>query len=128
MARIAGVNVPSNKRLVVALTYVKGIGLTRSRQVISEMNLSEDDKLKDLDEATINALRKHMESKFKLEGDLGRETLMNVRRLKEIRSYRGMRHAKRLPTRGQRTKTNSRTVRGNKRMTAGSGRVKAQKT
>jgi len=123
MARISGVNLPNNKRLEIGLTYIYGIGRTRSNEIISEAGLDINMKCKDLDETQTNQLRKIIDNKFKTEGELKREVLGNVKRLKEINSYRGSRHTKNLPVRGQRTKTNSRTVRGNVRKTAGSGRV-----
>ncbi len=123
MARISGVNLPNNKRLEIGLTYIYGIGRTRSNEIIKEAGLDINMKCKDLDEAQTNQLRKIIDNKFKTEGELKREVLGNIKRLKEINSYRGSRHAKNLPVRGQRTKTNSRTVRGNVRKTAGSGRV-----
>ena len=125
MARISGVNLPNNKRLEIGLTYIYGIGRTRSNEIISEAGLDINMKCKDLDEAQTNQLRKIIDNKFKTEGELKREVLGNVKRLKEINSYRGSRHTKNLPVRGQRTKTNSRTVRGNVRKTAGSGRIAA---
>lgn len=128
MARIAGVSIPSNKRVVIALTYIKGIGQTTAEKIIADLNIDSNTRVKDLTEDVVNTLRKAVEKTYKVEGDLTRETLLNIKRLKEINSYRGSRHAKRLPARGQRTKTNSRSVRGNKRNTMGSGRVKAQKT
>jgi small subunit ribosomal protein S13 len=128
MARIAGVSIPSNKRVEIALTYIKGIGNSTAIKIVEELNIDRQLRVKDLDTDTINTLRRTVENNHKVEGDLTREVLLNVKRLKEINSYRGTRHAKRLPARGQRTKTNSRTVRGNARRTMGSGRVKAQKT
>jgi small subunit ribosomal protein S13 len=129
MARISGVNLPNEKRLEIGLTYVFGIGRSVSNKIIAEAELDKNMKCKDLDEAETNKLRKIIDEKFKTEGELKREVLGNIKRLKEISAYRGSRHAKNLPVRGQRTKTNSRTVRGNVRKTAGSGRISAaQKT
>ena len=128
MARIAGVTLPNNKRIITALTYIYGIGDTRAAQIIEKSGLSAETRVKDLPEADANKLRDLVEKGFKVEGELRREVLSHVKRLKEIGSYRGVRHGKSLSVRGQRTKTNSRTVRGNKRKTMGSGRVKAQKT
>ncbi len=128
MARIAGVNIPSNKRIVIALTYVFGIGLKTSQKVLKELSIDENIRTKDLTDDQVNALRTALEKDNRLEGDLRRDILANVKRLKEILSYRGSRHAKRLPARGQRTKSNSRTLRGNKRSTAGSGRRSLTKT
>jgi small subunit ribosomal protein S13 len=128
MARIAGVNIPSDKRIVIALTYVQGVGLTTSKKVLVQTNIDESLRTKDLSDDQINAIRTLLEKDYRLEGDLRRDKLSNIKRLKEIKSYRGSRHAKRLPLRGQRTKSNSRTVRGNTRNTAGSGRRTLTKT
>mgnify|MGYP003392565947 CR=1 FL=1 len=129
MARIAGVTIPVQKRVEIALTYIYGIGLHTSQKILKELNISPDIRVKDLAEKEVNELRKMVETKFRVEGDLKREVLGNIKRLKEINSYRGSRHAKHLPARGQRTKTNTRTVRGNVRKTMGSGRkLSAQKT
>ena len=129
MARIAGANIPSEKRVEIALTYIYGIGLTRSRKILSELSINPDTRVKNLTEDEVTRLRKIIEDSYKVEGDLRREVLGNIKRLKEINSYRGSRHAKHLPARGQRTKTNTRTVRGNVRKTMGSGRKPAaQKT
>lgn len=128
MARIAGVTIPSNKRVEIALTYIKGIGRSKAKEIIAALNIDSQTRVKDLPEDVVNTLRKTVETQHKVEGDLTREVLLNIKRLKEINSIRGSRHTKRLPARGQRTKTNSRTVRGNVRRTMGSGRVKAQKT
>jgi len=129
MARIAGVNLPNNKRLEIGLTYIFGIGRSLANRIIKELGLNQDMKCKDLTKEQANAIRNIMEKKYRVEGELKREILGNIKRLKEVGSYRGIRHAKKLPTRGQRTKTNSRTVRGNVRKTAGSGKkAPAQKT
>ncbi|HRY63391.1 MAG TPA: 30S ribosomal protein S13 [Patescibacteria group bacterium] len=129
MARIAGVNLPNEKRLEIGLTYIFGIGRTVSKKIITRLGLDPNTKCKDLAEADVNQLRKIIEAEVRTEGELRRDILANIKRLKEINCYRGSRHSKRLPTRGQRTKTNSRTVRGNVRRTAGSGKkVSAQKT
>lgn len=129
MARIAGINLPLNKRIIIALTYIYGVGRNNSAEILKSANVNPDIKTKDLAESDINKIREIVEKTYITEGELRRQILANIRRLKEISSYRGSRHAKGLPTRGQRTKTNSRTVRGNKRMTAGSGRKPAgQKT
>jgi len=128
--RIAGVNIPNEKRIGIALTYIYGIGRTRSNKILETAKVDKDIRVKDLEESDVNLLRELVEKKFTVEGDLRREVQSNIKRLKEIGCYRGLRHAKHLPVRGQRTKTNSRTVRGNKRMTAVSGKSKAglQKT
>lgn len=128
MARIAGVTIPTNKRVVIALTYIKGIGRVTAQKLVDQYKIDPHLRVKDLTEDVVNSLRKSIETGFKVEGDLTREVLLNIKRLKEINSYRGVRHSKHLPARGQRTKTNSRTVRGNTRRTMGSGRVKEQKT
>lgn len=128
MARIAGVNIPNEKRVEISLTYIYGIGLTSSRRILAELKINPDTRTKDLAETVVNDLRTVIEKKYKIEGVLRRDRQANIKRLKEIRSYRGIRHAKGLPVRGQKTKTNSRTVRGNTRKTMGSGKVKAQKT
>lgn len=129
MARIAGVNIPDNKRIEIALTYIYGIGRTTSGKVLDELKLDKNSRVKDLSEKEINSLREEIEKKIRVEGELKHEVKMNVKRLKEIKCYRGMRHQKGLPVRGQRTKTNTRTVRGNVRRTMGSGRkTAAEKT
>lgn len=130
MARIAGVTLPNEKRVEIALTYIKGIGLKTSQTILQNSKVNPDTRVKDLTEAEVNKIREAMDATgLKIEGDLRRDVLANIKRLKEIGSYRGNRHARHLPARGQRTKTNNRTVRGNVRRTAGSGRAKAaQKT
>ncbi len=125
MARIAGVTLPNNKRVIIALTYVYGIGDTQAKKIIETTGVDGNTRVKDLPEAEANKLRDHIEKTMKVEGELRRDTLAQIKRLREIGSYRGSRHAKNLPLRGQRTKTNSRTTRGNVRKTMGSGRVKA---
>jgi small subunit ribosomal protein S13 len=125
MARIAGVTLPSNKRVIIALTYIFGIGDTQAKRIIAATGVDPDVRVKDLADSDINKLRDLIEKTMKVEGELRRDTLAHIKRLKEIGSYRGTRHAKNLPARGQRTKTNSRTTRGNVRKTMGSGRVKA---
>jgi small subunit ribosomal protein S13 len=127
MLRIAGITVPDNKRIVVALTYIYGIGPVLSEQILTKAGISHDIRTKDLNENQTTKLREIIEGsgKYKIEGDLRREKMMNIKRLKEIGCYRGIRHIKGLPVRGQNTKTNNRTVRGNKRSTMGSGRKKS---
>lgn len=128
MARIAGVTLPQNKKIEYALTYIYGIGLTLSGKILNNTKVDKEKRTKDLSEEDVNKIRDQVKQ-YVVEGDLRREILTNVRRLKEIGSYRGSRHTRRLPVRGQRTKTNSRTVRGNVRKTMGSGRKpSAQKT
>ncbi len=126
--RIAGVNLPDEKRIVIALTYVYGIGRSSAEKILAELKISPDVRAKDLKAEDINRLRAEVETKHTLEGELKRQKQMNVKRLKEIGSYRGSRHSKGLPVRGQRTKTNTRTVRGNKRVTMGSGKRTVEKT
>ncbi|KKR37928.1 MAG: 30S ribosomal protein S13 [Parcubacteria group bacterium GW2011_GWB2_40_8] len=125
--RIAGTNIPENKRVVIALTYIFGIGKTKSEEILAETKVSPDKRVKDLTEDEQNAIRELAE-KNRIEEDLRREISSNIKRLKDIKAYRGSRHARRLPTRGQRTKTNSRTLRGNVRVTMGSGKRKLEKT
>ena len=122
MPRIAGVNIPNDKRVEIALTYIYGIGKTTSNKILEQASIDKDVRVKDLSPDDLNKLRNVIEKSHKIEGDLRREVLLNIKRLKEIKSYRGSRHAKGLPARGQRTKTNSRTRRGNKRGLATSGR------
>lgn len=117
MARIAGVDIPNNKRVVVALTYIYGVGLTTSKNVLAGCGISEDIRVKDLTDEQMNAIRKVLDE-YKLEGDLRRETQLNIKRLMEIGCYRGIRHRKGLPVRGQRTKTNARTRKGPRRTVA----------
>lgn len=129
MARISGVTIPNNKRVEIGLTSIYGIGLKSSNDILKQAQIDNNIRVKDLNEQQINTIREIIEKNFKVEGELRRERLMNIKRLKEIGSYRGVRHTKGLPLRGQRTRTNSRTVRGNVRKTMGSGRkVSAQKT
>ncbi|MBM5789483.1 30S ribosomal protein S13 [Candidatus Parcubacteria bacterium] len=129
MARIAGVNIPSDKRIVIALTYIYGVGDATSHRVLKQAGVAEQIRTKDLTDDQIKAIRNALETPDRrLEGDLRRDIISNIKRLKEIGSYRGSRHIKRLPARGQRTKTNSRTVRGNVRRTTTSGRRVLTKT
>lgn len=125
-ARIAGVTLP-NKRIEIALTYVYGIGQTRAKEILDKVGIDRNIRANDLPLDEVNKLRDEIEKRHRVEGELRRETQANVRRLKEIGSFRGSRHVKGLPARGQRTKTNSRTVRGNTRKTMGSGRTKVDK-
>lgn len=128
MARIAGITIPNDKRIVIALTYVYGVGVSTSKKILAQAKVKEDIRTKDLTETQVNSIRTLLEKSFRLEGDLRRDRLSSIKRLKEIGSYRGTRHAKGLPVRGQRTKSNSRTVRGNARKTMGSGRRTLTKT
>jgi small subunit ribosomal protein S13 len=125
MARIANVNVPNEKRVEIGLTYIFGIGKEVAAKVLAGTKIDPNIRVKDLTDDQIQLLRDYIDKNHNVEGDLRREVLLNIKRLKEISSYRGTRHAKRLPARGQRTKTNSRTVRGNVRKTSGSGKDKA---
>jgi len=124
-ARIAGVILPQNKRIEIALTYIFGIGGSLSNKILKEALIDKNKRTHQLTEKEVGTLREIIEKGHKVEGELKRETLLNIKRLKEINAYRGTRHAKNLPARGQRTKTNSRTVRGNVRRTMGSGRKPA---
>lgn len=127
--RIAGVTIPNDKCLVIALTYVYGIGPTKAKQIVAMSGANPSIRVKDMPEDLVNTVRNMVEKQHKVEGDLRREVQSNIKRLKDINSYRGSRHTKGLPVRGQRTKTNNRSVRGNTRKTAASGRAKAaQKT
>lgn len=127
MARIAGVTIPKEKRVVIGLMYIRGIGKTTSVRILKQAQVDESVRVKDLTDDQVNAIRTLVEQ-HRVEGELVREVLGNIKRLKDIGAYRGERHKKRLPSRGQRTKTNSRTVRGNVRKTAGSGkRIVAKK-
>ncbi|MFZ5390868.1 MAG: 30S ribosomal protein S13 [Patescibacteria group bacterium] len=129
MARIAGINLPNTKRIEIALTYVFGIGLPLSKKILAVTQIDPNTRTKDLSEEQVARLREIIEKTYRVEGDLRRVVMMHIKRLKEIGSYRGYRHNRHLPLRGQRTKTNSRTVRGNVRRTMGSGRKPtAQKT
>jgi small subunit ribosomal protein S13 len=122
MPRIAGINIPENKQIEIALTYIYGIGLSLSRRILAEARIDFQKRAKDLTPEEINRLKDIIEKKHKIEGELKREIMMNIKRLKDIGSWRGNRHLKGLPVRGQRTRTNTRTIRGNVRKTVGSGR------
>ncbi len=129
VVRIAGLVLPQNKRIEIALGYLYGIGRSQANKILVATKISPDIRTNALSEEDVNKLREFIEKNYKVEGDLKRDVFSNIKRLKEIGSYRGMRHARGLPSRGQRTKTNSRTVRGNTRRTMGSGRKLAgQKT
>jgi len=117
MARISGVDVPRDKRVVISLTYVYGIGKTRAQEILAAAGVSEDTRVKDLTEDELGRIRTEV-AKVKTEGDLRREVSLNIKRLKEIGSYRGIRHRKGLPTRGQKTRNNARTRKGPKRTVA----------
>ena len=125
MPRIAGVNIPENKRIDVALTYVYGIGLSSSKKILDQAKINYDVKSDKLDATELNKLRGLIEGDYKVEGELRREVQLNIKRLRDINCYRGIRHARGLPVRGQQTRTNGRTVRGNVRRTMGSGKKPA---
>ncbi len=125
MPRIAGVNIPEDKQIRIALTYIYGIGRSLSEKLLTDNKIDLKKEAKDLTSKEINKLRKTIEEKHKVEGELRREEMTNIKRLKDISCWKGIRHEKDLPVRGQRTRTNSRTVRGNVRKTMGSGRNKS---
>ena len=122
MPRIAGINIPENKQIEIALTYIYGIGLSLSRKILAEAKINSSFRASQLTPVQIQKLKEIIEKKYKIEGDLRREIMMAIKRLKDIGSFRGIRHQKGLPVRGQRTKTNTRTIRGNVRKTVGSGK------
>lgn len=122
MARIAGVSIPDEKRIEIALTYIYGVNRSRSNKILSALGMNPEVRTKNLSESEVNKLKDYIEKNFMIEGELKHQVQMNIKRLKDIGAYRGIRHMKGLPVRGQRTKTNTRTVRGNVRKTAGSGR------
>jgi small subunit ribosomal protein S13 len=125
MARIAGINIPDNKQIEIALTYIYGIGRPLSRKILSKVGVKANIKTSQLKSEELNILREFIEKNYKIEGDLRREKMQNIKRLRDIGCWRGIRHAKKLPVRGQKTKKNNRTVRGNVRKTVGSGRKPA---
>ena len=127
MARIEGVDLPRNKRTEVGLTYLFGVGPTRAHQILAATKVSPDTRIKDLTEAEVSAIREFISKNYKVEGDLRREQQMNIKRLIEIGSYRGLRHRRNLPVHGQRTRTNSRTRKGTKKTVAGRGRRRGGK-
>ncbi|MCK9378595.1 MAG: 30S ribosomal protein S13 [Candidatus Moranbacteria bacterium] len=122
MARIAGINIPDDKRIEISLTYIFGVGRSSSVKILNSLKINKDTRTKDLTPEEVNSLKEEIEKKYRVEGELKHQVKMNIKRLKEIGCYRGLRHQKGLPSRGQRTKTNTRTVRGNTRRTMGSGR------
>jgi small subunit ribosomal protein S13 len=126
--RIASTNIPNEKRIVAALPYIFGVGQTLAKKICKDAGVDENIRTKDLTTEQQDTLRSLVEKTYKTEGDLRREIQANIKRLKDIKAYRGIRHMKHLPVRGQRTKTNSRTVRGNTRKTMGSGRRAVEKT
>jgi small subunit ribosomal protein S13 len=115
MARIAGIDIPREKRVEIALTYIYGVGLSSSQKILKQTNVNPDTRVRDLTEDQVNRLREVIDRTFKVEGDLRREVALNIKRLIEIGSYRGIRHRRNLPVRGQRTKTNARSRRGPKK-------------
>ena len=127
MARIAGVDLPRSKRVEIGLTYIYGIGRSTSRDILAKADVGLDTRVGDLSESEVSRLREVIERGYRVEGDLRREVGMNIKRLMEIGSYRGLRHRRNLPVRGQRTKTNARTKRGPKRTVAGRGRRRGAK-
>ena len=124
--RVAGVNIPDNKRLRIALRYIYGVGPTNAIQVLEASKIDAEKPAKDLTPEEVNKIQSYLEKHIKVEGELRQVLRQNINRLKDIKAYRGVRHMRRLPVRGQRTKTNSRTVRGNVRKTAGSGKRKVE--
>lgn len=122
MPRIAGINIPDPKKIKVALTYIYGIGPSLSREILDKAGIDPERRAKDLTSDEVSRLKEIIEKTYKIEGELKRERMMNIKRLKDIGSWRGIRHIKGLPVRGQKTRTNTRTVRGNVRRTVGSGR------
>jgi small subunit ribosomal protein S13 len=127
MARIAGVDLPRNKRVEIGLTYIYGIGRALSNDILARTGVSPDKRVKDLTEAEVAALRETIDRDYRVEGDLRRELQMNIRRLMDIGCYRGLRHRRNLPARGQRTRTNARTKRGPRKTVAGRGRRRGAK-
>jgi len=124
--RLVGINIPDNKRIEIALTYIYGIGRSLANKILRSANIDLNKKAKDLTADEINRIKEIIEKNYKIEGELRQLVKQNINRLKEIQCYRGIRHLKRLPVRGQRTKTNSRTIRGNVRRTVGSGKRKIE--
>ena len=123
--RIAGVNIPDNKKIEYALPYIYGVGLPLARKILKTAQVDSNKRAKDLNPQETNRIKEVLEGNYKIEGDLRREVMLNIKRLRELQTYRGVRHMRGLPARGQRTKTNSRTRRGNIRKTMGSGRKPA---
>lgn len=127
MARIEGVDLPRNKRIEIGLRYIYGIGPTRASEILNATNVNPDTRVKDLTDAEVGLLRDYITSHYKVEGDLRREVQLNIKRLIEIGSYRGLRHRRNLPVNGQRTRTNARTRKGPKKTVAGRGRRRGAK-
>lgn len=124
--RISGINIPDNKRIEVSLTYLYGVGPTLSRKILEAVKINLDKRAKDLTPAEVSRIKEFIEKNYKIEGELRQLIKQNINLLKELQAYRGIRHLKHLPVRGQRTRTNSRTVRGNVRKTAGSGKRRTE--
>ncbi|OGM90945.1 30S ribosomal protein S13 [Candidatus Wolfebacteria bacterium RIFCSPHIGHO2_01_FULL_48_22] len=124
--RLFGITIPDEKRVGIALSYIYGVGRTRAQDIVRETKIDPAKRAKDLSPEDLNGIKEYIEKRFKIEGELRQIVRGNIARLKDIQSYRGARHAKKLPVRGQRTKTNSRTVRSNVRKTAGSGKRKVE--
>jgi small subunit ribosomal protein S13 len=127
MARIEGVDLPRNKRVEIGLTYIYGIGRSSSNQILDATGINPDTRVKDLTEAEIAALRDNISNNYRIEGDLRRQVQLNIKRLQEIGTYRGLRHRRNLPVRGQRTRTNARTRRGTRKTVPGRGRRRGAK-
>ncbi len=127
MARIAGIDIPRDKRVEVSLTYIFGIGRSSSQNILAQANVDPNTRVKDLNEAEVSRLRQIIDQEYTVEGDLRRQTHMNIKRLTEIGCYRGLRHRRGLPVHGQRTKTNARTRKGPKKTVAGRGRRRGAK-
>jgi small subunit ribosomal protein S13 len=127
MARIAGVDLPRSKRVEIGLTYIYGIGRARSNDILEKASVNPDTRVKDLTESEVAALREVIDGEYQVEGDLRREVQQNIRRLIDIGCYRGLRHRRNLPVRGQRTRTNARTKRGPKKTVPGRGRRRGMK-
>lgn len=124
--RVAGVNIPDEKKIMISLTYLYGVGRTRSGDILAAAKVSPEKRTKELTPEEVNRIQSAIEKTTKIEGELRQVVKQNIARLKDIKAYRGVRHLRKLPVRGQRTKTNSRTVRGNVRKTAGSGKRKVE--
>jgi len=124
--RIIGINIPDNKKIEISLTYLYGVGRTLSKQILTATKIDPDKRAKDLTQDEVSRIKEYVEKNHKVEGELRQIIKQNIALLKDLQTYRGIRHMRRLPVRGQRTKTNSRTVRGNVRKTAGSGKRKSE--
>ena len=127
MARIEGIDLPRNKRVEIGLTYIFGIGSTRAKELLKATSVNPDTRIKDLTEAEVSSIREYITKNWKVEGDLRRSEQLNIKRLIEINCYRGLRHRRSLPVRGQRTRTNARTRKGAKKTVAGRGRRRGGK-